>query len=127
MNQPLVFAILGTAHAIEARLEAALDAVGLSLAKVGLLSQLAESPDPMSLSELAEKRACVRSNITQLIDRLEKDGLVRRRPDPADRRGVRAALTAAGKRAHAKGLEVLAREETAIAPGLKASLETLTK
>lgn len=120
MNQPLVFSILGTAHALEARLEAALDAVGLSLAKVGLLSDLAASQEPISLSALAEKRACVRSNITQLIDRLEKDGLVRRRPDPADRRGVLAALTAAGKRAHTKGIEVLEREQAAIARALNA-------
>lgn len=133
MNQPLVFSLLGTAHALEARLEAALDRVGLSLAKVGVLSQLAESTDPISLSELAERRACVRSNITQLIDRLEKDGLVRRRPDPADRRGVLAALTAAGKRAHARGVDVLEREQAAIAgalgqgdaASLRAALEAL--
>ena len=33
---------------------------------------------------------------TQLIDRLEADGLVRRVDDPADRRGVRAMLTPLG-------------------------------
>jgi DNA-binding MarR family transcriptional regulator len=37
--------------------------------------------------------ACVRSNITQLIDRMQAEGLVRRIPDPQDRRSVRAALT----------------------------------
>jgi len=44
----------------------------------------------------------VRSNITQLMDRLEKDGLVRRRADRDDRRSVLAELTPAGTQAHAK-------------------------
>ena len=59
VNQPLVFSLLGTAHALEARLEAALDAVGLSLAKVGLLSQLAESADPLSLRSSANPFASI--------------------------------------------------------------------
>jgi len=50
----------------------------------------------MSLSDLADNQHCVRSNITQLVDRLEQDGLVRRRHDPADRRGVLAELTPPG-------------------------------
>ena len=82
--------LLGAAHAIEARLEAALDPVGLSLAKFGVLRTLAAAREPMSLSDLAKQLACVRSNITQIVDRLEKDGHVRRRADPADRRGIRA-------------------------------------
>ncbi|HEX4583346.1 MAG TPA: MarR family transcriptional regulator, partial [Burkholderiaceae bacterium] len=44
---------------------------------------------------------------TQLIDRLEADGLVQRREDPSDRRAVRAALTALGAKRQAAGaLEV---------------------
>lgn len=114
----LVFSLLGTAHALEARLEAALDRIGLSLAKLGLLAHLAEAREPLPLSELAEMQACVRSNITQLVDRLERDGFVRRRNDAADRRSVRAALTAAGRRAHGQGMTVLAREQAAIVAGL---------
>ena len=49
---------------------------------------------PISLSELAEKLTCVRSNVTQLVDRLEADGLAKRADDPADRRAVRAKVTA---------------------------------
>jgi DNA-binding MarR family transcriptional regulator len=50
----------------------------------------------MTLSELADGRKCVRSNITQLVDRLEADGLVRRIDDPADRRAIRAQVTPLG-------------------------------
>ena len=37
--------------------------------------------------------------MTNRLDRLERAGLVERRPDPNDRRGRQIALTAAGKRA----------------------------
>lgn len=116
----LVFAFLGTAETVEARLEAAVGVVGLSLAKVGVLHHLAEAREALPLSELAQHQNCVRSNITQLIDRLEKDGLVRRRPDPEDRRGVLAALTATGRRAYAQAMLALAREQAAIVSALSA-------
>ena len=86
-------------HAVEARLEAALEPLGLSLAKFGALAQLAAAGEPLPLSTLAERRACVRSNITQLVDRLEAEGLVKRSDDPRDRRSVRAELTDEGRAA----------------------------
>jgi DNA-binding MarR family transcriptional regulator len=52
---------------------------------------------------LAECQQCARSNITQLIDRLETEGLVRRVDDPADRRGVRAEITPEGLALAAEG------------------------
>src|SRR6266446_3479213 len=69
-------------------------AVGLSNAKFEVLSVLVAQDRPISLSELAEKLTCVRSNVTQLMDRLEADSLVKRTDDPDDRRAVRAAVTA---------------------------------
>ena len=110
----LVFTLLETAEAVEARLEAALSSTGLSMAKLAVLHVLAEAQEPLALSELAERQHCVRSNITQLVDRLEKDGLVRRRADPDDRRSVRAVLTPAGERAHGQGMRALAAEQRAI-------------
>ena len=60
----------------------------------------------MPLGQLAERLSCVKSNITQLVDRLEGDGLVARKPDPHDRRSRLAALTAAGRRACQAGRRV---------------------
>src|SRR6267143_1522655 len=117
----VVFSVLGTAHALEERLEAAVGPLGLSLAKAGLLASLADAGGPMSLSDLADNQHCVRSNITQLVDRLEQDGLVRRRHDPADRRGVLAELTPAGVRAHAQAMRALKREQQAIVSALGAA------
>jgi DNA-binding MarR family transcriptional regulator len=117
----LVFSLLGTAEAVEARLEAAVQPLGLSLAKVGVLVFLAEAKEPLLLSELAAHEGCVRSNITQLVDRLEKEGLVRRRADPGDGRSVRAVLTPAGRQAYVKATRALEEAQHAVMSSLSAT------
>ena len=122
--ESLVFSFLSAADAVEARLEAALSPTGLSLAKLAVLHLLADANEPLPLSDLAARQHCVRSNITQLMDRLEKDGLVRRRADPDDRRSVLAELTPAGAQAHAKGVRALGEAQRAIVSALKAGEAT---
>ena len=99
----LMFSFLQAAGALEERLENALETVGLSLAKLGVLSFLVEAGEPLTLSQLAARSCCVRSNMTQLMDRLESDGLVRRVDDLTDRRIVRATLTPLGEERQAAG------------------------
>jgi len=93
----LTLSLLGAAQAVEARIEASLSPLGLSLAKLNVLGILVGSNSPLTLGELAQKLACVRSNVTQLVDRLEADGLVRREADPEDRRSIMAVITDAGR------------------------------
>lgn len=93
----LTFSLLGAAQAVEARIESSLSPLGLSLAKLNVLGILVGSSSPLTLGELAQRLACVRSNVTQLVDRLESDGLVRREADPADRRSIRAVVTDVGR------------------------------
>jgi DNA-binding MarR family transcriptional regulator len=50
----------------------------------------------LRLRELAEAVLLSRSGLTRLVDRLEAAGLLRREPDPTDRRGAFAVLTEAG-------------------------------
>jgi DNA-binding MarR family transcriptional regulator len=92
----LMHALIHAAQNLQNRVEDAFEDVGLSWAKYGVLAKLAEAGNPLSLSDLASRLSCVRSNMTQLVDRLEADGLVRRAPDPSDRRVVRAELTPLG-------------------------------
>jgi DNA-binding MarR family transcriptional regulator len=87
---------LDTADRLYERIAAALGRVGLSYPKYEVLQHLENSGEPVSLRMLAEGQSCARSNITQLVDKLEIEGLVRRVADPEDRRGIRAALTDAG-------------------------------
>jgi DNA-binding MarR family transcriptional regulator len=99
----VMWSLLHAAQAVERRLDVALEVVDLSSPKFTVLSILVDASEPLTLSELAAKAACVRSNMTQLIDRLEADGLVRRVDDPRDRRSVRAELTAVGRERQAAG------------------------
>src|SRR5262249_45960214 len=48
-------------------------------------------------ADLAEKTGVTRATITGLLDGLEKEGLVERRPDPENRRSIQVKLTAAGQ------------------------------
>ena len=51
------------------------------------------------IGELASEWVCDPSNATWIVDRLERSGLAERKPDPADRRVKRVALTKKGARA----------------------------
>jgi DNA-binding MarR family transcriptional regulator len=107
----LTLQIIGALHAIQTRLETALEPLDLSLAKFGVLAKLVAAGEPLPLGTLADRCACVRSNITQLVDRLEADKLVMRADDPRDRRSVRAELTPLGRSRHAAGLRALEKAE----------------
>ena len=115
MNDPAVPSpaaeILGALHSLEDRLQTAIEPFELSLAKFGLLASLASAGKPISLRALAERCACVKSNITQLVDRLEAEGLVSREDDPEDRRSVRAVLTREGQKRHAAAARALKAAE----------------
>src|ERR1041385_5451379 len=102
-GQTGLFAVLHAASALETRVEARLSDAGLSLPKLAALHQLSQAGDSLPLGQLAERLACVKSNVTQLVDRLEADGLVSRAADPNDRRSRLAVLTAAGRKAYARG------------------------
>ena len=106
MNPAVASALIQAARRVETRLEAALTSVGLSLAKFEALALLVNQNRPIGLSELAVKLVCVRSNVTQLVDRLEAEGLVKRAKDPADGRAVRAKVTALGRKRYAVGSPV---------------------
>ena len=115
MNEPPfagVAAIVGTLHAVETRLEEALEPMGLSLAKFKALHTLVTAGEPVPLRTLAEECACVRSNITQLVDRLEAEKLVVRANDPSDRRSIRAELTAEGRARYKAGSRALQAAES---------------
>ncbi|WP_369243760.1 MarR family winged helix-turn-helix transcriptional regulator [Streptomyces sp. R41] len=53
---------------------------------------------PASMSALATTLTCDASNMTGIVDRLERRGLVRREPSPSDRRVKNVILTDEGER-----------------------------
>jgi len=114
-NEAVLWRVLEAAHELESRLETALAAIDLSLPKLGVLKILADAKEPLPLSEIAEHSHCVRSNMTQLVDRLAADGLVRRVNDAGDRRIRRASLTAAGRKLCEQGRRIVETHEREVA------------
>lgn len=109
-----LMALLHTAAAAQAEVEAKLGTLGLSLPKLMALKALSDAGESMPLGQLAERLSCVKSNITQLVDRLEADGFVARAADPTDRRSRLAVLTAAGRKACTEGTRVQQETERAL-------------
>jgi DNA-binding MarR family transcriptional regulator len=56
--------------------------------------------------------------MTNRLDQLEQAGLVRRMPDPDDRRGVLVELTPKGRRLHREAIGVQAQKEAMLAEAL---------
>ena len=71
------------------------DALGISFARSRALRRLARQP--MSMGDLATMLGTDPPNMTVLVDDLESQGLVRRRPHPTDRRAKLVEATRKGK------------------------------
>ena len=82
-------------------------AVGLSFVKVKALRRLLVRPMPMR--ELAAELVTDKPYATQIVDALEKRGLVLRTVDPQDRRCRIVSLTEAGREAAQLSEEILTR------------------
>jgi len=70
----------------------------LSPSQFNVLNLLRLTPAGLSQTDLSRQLVMHRSNLTGLVDRLEKRGLVARREVAADRRAYSVVLTAAGTR-----------------------------
>lgn len=62
-----------------------------------LLGAGACAPGPRTPAELAEAAGVTRATMTGLVDTLERDGFVKREPDPVDRRMMSVLLTRKGE------------------------------
>ncbi|MEV4002066.1 MarR family winged helix-turn-helix transcriptional regulator [Actinomadura sp. NPDC049753] len=88
----LVFEVTGR---LRAQFNAAAAELGLPPAQALVLTNLS-GPAPMR--QLADWLSCEPSNVTGIVDGLERRGLVTRRPAPDDRRVKHVVLTEAGER-----------------------------
>ena len=94
--------ILGRISRISALVDQEMDRVfqphGLTGGDFVVLAALRRSGKPYQLTPTALSRAMMVSSggTTKRLDRLEARGLIRRDPDPADRRGTLVSLTNAG-------------------------------
>jgi DNA-binding MarR family transcriptional regulator len=101
-----------------------------SMREYDVLYTLSKCPEPVRISELNHHVLLSQPALSRLVHRLTERGMIECQPDPADGRGVRVSLTAAGRalqrqigRRHARSV---ARAMTAaLAPGELRQLATI--
>jgi DNA-binding MarR family transcriptional regulator len=86
-----------TCKRIERRVEQVLEEHGLSLPQFDILATLWFRGEGVTQQDLAERLLVTKGNICGMIDRMESNRWVERRPDPKDRRANRLFLTRSGK------------------------------
>jgi len=97
----------------------------MTLPRFDLLANLVRS-DGQTLASLSRSMLVTAGNLTGLVDRAARDGLVERRADPNDRRAWRVHTTAKGQRAFRDAERRHAARVTRLFAGLSpAELTTL--
>jgi DNA-binding MarR family transcriptional regulator len=88
---------------------AVLQPFGLSIADFDVLNTLRRVGDQHGSkpTDLARSSLITTGAMTSRLDRLERSGLIRRMPDPADRRGVLVRLTSQGSKVARQALQEL--------------------
>ncbi|GAX50237.1 MULTISPECIES: MarR family winged helix-turn-helix transcriptional regulator [Streptomyces] len=99
------------------RMEKAYAPYGISRGEFDVLATLRRSDDPYTLSprQLSATLMLTTGGMTGRLDKLERAGLLRRSPDPHDRRGLQVTLTD-------KGLRLI---DEAVGAGLAVQTEAL--
>lgn len=111
--------LLLCAKHLEQALIEAVTPYGLTFGDFDVLNTLRRrgDPDGTKPGELARSSLITSGAMTTRLDRLQRSGLIKRTPDPADRRGLRIVLTKKGERLAYKALRaVLVADHTFLEP-----------
>jgi DNA-binding MarR family transcriptional regulator len=111
-------------HRLLAAVDAELHDLGLSPAETNVLACLGGA-EPPTIRRVGEATAQPPSTLTGLLDRLERRGLVERRPNPRDRRSTLVVPTPAGRAAARRVAKAFARVEARIPQGTRAGAAAL--
>ena len=122
---PLVAGWQRATHHLLAALDEELAALELTAGEVNALACFA-GEKAVPVRELILRTGQKPSTFTGVLDRLERRGLVDRRPNPADRRSTVVALTRAGRRAAATVAAVFEEMERRLPPELRAAAASLS-
>ena len=110
----------GLNRRLRRRLNAVIEEGGLTYQEWDVLGALRQAGPPFrrSAGSLAKRTELSSGAMTSRLDRLEKSGLVRRLPDPDDRRGVIIELTKAGEKKWVEAARAQAAYENLIGTAL---------
>ncbi len=89
--------LLSCTMAIEKQVQRRFAARGATLARFDVLAALDRHPEGMTMGALSRALLVSNGNVTQLVQKLGRDGLVRIAPSPADRRASIVRLTPRGR------------------------------
>src|SRR5262245_52755674 len=105
---------------------AALDALGMHAGQDYALYQLAVR-EGTAQGELAEAICVDPSTVAKMLARLERDGLIQRRPDAQDARVSRVYLTGRGRELVQPVMEIWKRAEARLVDGLNEAEQALLR
>lgn len=98
---------------LRTRADAELSDLGIAAPALGALLRLLDGPPPTQ-AELARRQRVEAPTMCRMVDRLARDGLVERVPDPEDRRATRVVLTGEGRAVAERGNRVVQDLETRV-------------
>jgi DNA-binding MarR family transcriptional regulator len=95
--------LLTCTQLIERRVRSGLrEQFATTLPRFDLMAQLERYPEGLKMNELSRLLMVTGGNVTAIVDQVEKEGLVGRLEEPADRRAFRIRLTPAGRKTFAE-------------------------
>ena len=95
--------LLTCTQLVERRVRSGLrEGFGTTLPRFDLMAQLERHPEGLKMNELSRLLMVTGGNVTAIVDQLEKEGLVERLDEPADRRAFRIRLTKSGEKSFAE-------------------------
>lgn len=100
LEQCVNFALTRAQNIVHRYFKARLAPYGVTPGQYGILKCLWDE-NGLTVKQLAERMCLDSSTITGLLDRMEQKGLIKRRPDPSDRRALSVILTPAGQQLEA--------------------------
>jgi DNA-binding MarR family transcriptional regulator len=116
----LWFRLLSCHARMLSKLRLETEGCGMTMARFDLLASLYRH-DGQTLAALSRDLLVTAGNVTGLVDRAERDGLVSRRPDPSDRRVARVYLSAEGRARIKEALPIHEAQVHAVLEGLPAA------
>jgi len=88
--------LLNTSDIVSRYAESYLSKLGITSSQYTVLVTLSVCPGPPTLTELSQRLFRTKNSLTTVIDNMERDGLVKRVRDGADRRAIRIVTTEKG-------------------------------
>jgi DNA-binding MarR family transcriptional regulator len=100
--------IMRAQQIIETAVDRTLRPLDLTFARYEVLMLLSFARGALPMTKMGDRLMIHPTGVTKLVDKLERQGLVERRPNPSDRRGTLAHITPSGRALARRATKALA-------------------